>query len=44
LYGGTCDKQTCTMVCKSNGYVDPVVKCQSSGTCCCLAKCCGETA
>nr|TKW08870.1 hypothetical protein SEVIR_6G053400v2 [Setaria viridis] len=39
LKGGTCDETTvCPMVCKSVGYVDPVVNCQSSGVCCCKVK------
>ncbi|RCV29964.1 hypothetical protein SETIT_6G056300v2 [Setaria italica] len=39
LRGGTCDETTiCPMVCKSNGYVDPVVNCQSSRVCCCKVK------
>ncbi|KAG0522583.1 hypothetical protein BDA96_07G049700 [Sorghum bicolor] len=50
LYGVKCDKKTCTEMCQSQGYVNPVVKCspprtrQSSGQCCCFVKCCGETA
>ncbi|KAG0522584.1 hypothetical protein BDA96_07G049800 [Sorghum bicolor] len=45
LHGGKCDKETCSKVCKANGYVDPVVKCSNprgkSGQCCCFVKCCG---
>jgi hypothetical protein len=46
LHGGKCDNQTCSKVCKANGYVDPVVKCSNppgkSGQCCCFVKCCGR--
>ncbi|WVZ95007.1 hypothetical protein U9M48_040820 [Paspalum notatum var. saurae] len=35
LLGGQCNQDTCTKVCKANGYVDPRAECNGSGECCC---------
>ncbi|KAG2576836.1 hypothetical protein PVAP13_6NG060300 [Panicum virgatum] len=41
---GKCDQATCTRACKAASYVDPVATCKSAHICCCLVKCCGESA